>query len=579
VQGAASIQAGARQILVEIGQPADLTLIAGSGSWGEELSLAGIRALLRDRIYRETDLEGLCAATGHTVLLGSGLGGGEDGLLHRALAIAAQRFVRVIVLPLSLELSDDGVREALAATTATVFAREAETYDRIRSLSDARLAHDCAFFFDYRPYLVTGSGIVNAFRADLERLADPAQTDREATAATTSSVERWLRTIAAHELVRTDDAHVAIAAAMLGKRVEFAVGDHGELPAVVRYSLPDFPVAASSDQRPDRGDRPVRGGGGRAEPSAPGARPPREPRVSAVVVVREHHHRAVLTDGELVLFLDHDAELEPGALERLVTELERHPGAAAVTATVLSGDGRVEHSGGWCAAGAGVAEFSLIAAGGPAEAVPPTGPADWMPGTAVLIRRSLLEELPLDPQPADRGSDLREWCYRVEQSRPGSFRRSREACAVRRPAAERPSRTGFAARSAAVDALAAYARFYERHGLLLTSGLDELVPELLDADGALDEPAARLLIELLLGRGGDWLLMEWTNGGLEPLLSRRALRAPESAEAAEAQAMVWLQERHQTLERIELGGWWQLHGRLLPAISAWQRIRARAGGS
>ena len=43
---------------------------------------------------------------------------------------------------------------------------------------------------------------------------------------------------------------------------------------------------------------------------------------------------AELAAAELVLFLDDDAELMPGALAHLVAHLDEHPSAGAVTATV-----------------------------------------------------------------------------------------------------------------------------------------------------------------------------------------------------------------------------------------------------
>jgi glycosyltransferase involved in cell wall biosynthesis len=58
------------------------------------------------------------------------------------------------------------------------------------------------------------------------------------------------------------------------------------------------------------------------------------------------HLGITLTHSDLVLFLDDDAELLPGALAHLVAQLDGEPSAGAVSATVVSSDGRVLHSGG-----------------------------------------------------------------------------------------------------------------------------------------------------------------------------------------------------------------------------------------
>ena len=44
--------------------------------------------------------------------------------------------------------------------------------------------------------------------------------------------------------MRTDRAHVMIAAAMLGKPVEYAASNYHKLPAIAEWSLDAFPVHA-----------------------------------------------------------------------------------------------------------------------------------------------------------------------------------------------------------------------------------------------------------------------------------------------------------------------------------------------
>ena len=61
----------------------------------------------------------------------------------------------------------------------------------------------------------------------------------------------------------------------------------------------------------------------------------------------------------------------PGTLERLVAELDTHPEADAVSATVVGPDGRVQHSGGWVEVSGGIALFTVIGEGAAARGAPP----------------------------------------------------------------------------------------------------------------------------------------------------------------------------------------------------------------
>jgi len=627
----AAIDASRKLILDEIGDPPDLTFVRGRGNIGDQLICAGTRALLGGHIYREIDLEELCGADGHTVLLA---GGGAfcrpyHELMPRALSVAELRFERVIVLPSSFDPSEDTVREALARSRATVFARERESLRRIISLCDARLAHDCAFFFDFTPHRRPGSGVLNAFRLDREATGRPTPSDNDDISVSADTLEEWLGRIAAHDTIRTDRAHVMIAAAMLGKRVEFAPGYYHKVEEIARYALREYPVRAiapaAADERP-------------ALAVATPARPPNG-RVSAIVLTRDRPayviraiesildndksaHVVVLDnnsapgpaeslaidcarlgdavslhrcdrnlgcaggrqaalercDRELVLFLDDDAELAPGALAALLSELDEHPEALAATATVEMPDGRLHHSGGWMYVADGVAEFTLLGNDQPADAqLPPSGPSGWMPGTAALFRRAALDQFPLDVGMSAYYED-NEWSLRVERARPGSFRRSRDARAIHHIDGRGAPGADFASRSRATELLLAHARFYERHGLLLGIALFDLLPELRQADGTRDLAAARLLMELLLAKGSAWIFMEWMNGGLQSLLDASRLTAQLERERAEhhlalsAQAELLqqqgaaLRETQERLEQIISGGWWRMRRRLLPAL-------------
>lgn len=643
-----AIERSRQAILDEIGDAQDVVFIRGLGNMGDELIWEGTRALLSERIYREVEFEAVCSASGELALLtgGGALCRPHHEWMTRALAIAALRFERVIVLPSSLDPSEDAVRRALAATRATVFAREEESYRRIRSLCDARLAHDCAFFFEFGPYRREGHGRLDVYRTDSEARSGrvPAPPGNDDISLTASSLQEWLEAIASHELIRTDRAHVMIAAAMMGKRVEYWPNSYHKLDAIAAYALGDLPV-----QRLEQPLGETRRVGPITHSADVTGSNGRDSRVTTLVVTRDRPAHVLQTidslDGnrtslrtlvidnnsapaaadelaagcaerpgvtlqrsdrnlgcaggrwlgaryaetEFVLLLDDHAELEPGALDLLVDDLDAHPSAAGVSATVVLEDGRTEHSGGWMRVSRAAAEFGLLGAGEPPDRLSPSGVADWIPGTAALIRREALERFPIERRMQACGED-REWCYRVERARPGSFRRSLEARALHHlaPANGRPR--DFTSRSAAVKRLETYATFYALHGKLMLVDLLEIVPELGGEasgsgrpDGAEGMAATRLLMELLLAKGGAWLLMEWMNGGLDPLLTSRARLADVQAEARtlkellshEQVELAELRNSHETLLRIYEGGWWRLRNRLQPALGLYQSLRKR----
>lgn len=289
-----------------------------------------------------------------------------------------------------------------------------------------------------------------------------------------------------------------------------------------------------------------------------------------------------LADGELALLLDDDAELMPDAIDHLLAELDTHPEAAAVAATVIGADGRVLHSGGSVQVSDGLATFALIGQDSPLSngCVPASGPAGWTPGAAVLIRRDLLLEHPIDTRMA--GWYDSEWSYRVALERPGSLRRCRDALALHHNAPKPPSGPSLNRSRASVDLLVAHARFYERHGLLLAPWLFDHMPDLRAVDGTYDLAGARLLLELVSSKGTDWILAAWANGELDPLIEGRRHRVNLEREThrlrqtvrSQEETLAFLHRRHETLCRIEQGGWWQLRGRILPLLRLLAGLRA-----
>jgi hypothetical protein len=223
----------------------DVTFIRHKGNIGDDLIHAGTRRLFADIPYREVGTWDLQDAHGHTALI-TGSGGWCIPFHHQlpmALPAIEQRFQRVVILPSTFDLAEPSVRYALQRTKALVFARERESYEQIRGLCNADIGHDCAFFFDFHPYLRRGIGRLLAYRTDAESTRADVPAGNNDISVTCFGLDHWLWTIARHDTVSTDRAHVMIAAAMVGKHVEYHGTNYHKVPAIAEYSLSGFSVS------------------------------------------------------------------------------------------------------------------------------------------------------------------------------------------------------------------------------------------------------------------------------------------------------------------------------------------------
>jgi exopolysaccharide biosynthesis predicted pyruvyltransferase EpsI len=230
-------------LLGAIGEPEDLTFIRLYGNKGDELIYAGTRQLLARRSYKEVSVREIAGVSGHTALV-AGCGGwcGPYHDMVKHLPVIETRFERVIIMPSSFDVSMPSVRSTLATTKALVFAREKKSFDDIRRICHANLAYDCAFFFDYRPYLRHGEGCLVSYRTDAESVLSEIPERNYDISKSCSSLDEWLWTIARHAVVKTDRAHVMIAAALLGKDVEYWTSSYHKVPSIADYALKSFPV-------------------------------------------------------------------------------------------------------------------------------------------------------------------------------------------------------------------------------------------------------------------------------------------------------------------------------------------------
>jgi exopolysaccharide biosynthesis predicted pyruvyltransferase EpsI len=247
-QTPAGLEAQRERILRLLADAPDVTFFRHRGNIGDDLIHAGTRRLLAEVPYREVGTWDLQDARGHTAVI-TGSGGWCVPFHHQlpqALPIIEARFRRIIILPSTFDLAEPIVRDALAQTKALVFARERQSYEQIRDVCCADIGHDCAFFFDFAPYRRRGSGHLVAYRTDAESVRATLPAGNNDVSLTCFGLDHWLWTIARHETVETDRAHVMIAAAMLGKRVVFSGTNYHKVPAIAAHSLSGFSVFAAA---------------------------------------------------------------------------------------------------------------------------------------------------------------------------------------------------------------------------------------------------------------------------------------------------------------------------------------------
>jgi len=228
----------------------DITVIRNPGNMGDHLIHAGMRRLLKGVDYREVSLWKLDGERGEVAILsGSGAWCKAHQHLPPYLPQIEKQFERVIVFPTSFDPTVKEVREVLSRTRALVFAREFSSYEQIRHLCRSDVAHDTAFFFDFELHRRPGRGTLLAFRTDGEALTPAVPPGNRDVAVACESLDEFLWTIARHEVVKTDRAHVLIAAALLGKDVHFSATNYHKVPALAASSLQNYPISFVPDLR------------------------------------------------------------------------------------------------------------------------------------------------------------------------------------------------------------------------------------------------------------------------------------------------------------------------------------------
>ncbi|MBV9495062.1 MAG: glycosyltransferase [Acidobacteria bacterium] len=225
------------------------------------------------------------------------------------------------------------------------------------------------------------------------------------------------------------------------------------------------------------------------------------------------------SDTEYVAFVDDDAEVFPGTIEQLVHALDRDPELRGVGARIVLPNGKLQFCGGAYEVRDGVIRFVARHRDAPFDALLAPETSAWLGGTAFACRRDLFADFPLDLGMSTYFED-NEWSYRITRALPHAFRTAPDALVLHHQETKERRGSDAAEIGRAVDFLVPIARFYERHGLVMEDFFG-FVPELQLPDGGRDVGAARILLELMTLKGGDWVAAQWTDGGLESLFLRR----------------------------------------------------------
>jgi hypothetical protein len=164
---------------------------------------------------------------------------------------AAPLYRRVVILPSSFDPSEPVVHQCLDQPNVFAIAREMQSFAALAPFGRRLAVMDCAIFhrrFNSSDATVAGShapqDMLLVLRGDkgsplMTRSLQPNPVINEDISASSMSVDRWLDRIAAAEAVVTDRLHVAVAAALLGKKLVIIDPYDNKLSSYVAFAFGD----------------------------------------------------------------------------------------------------------------------------------------------------------------------------------------------------------------------------------------------------------------------------------------------------------------------------------------------------
>lgn len=218
------------------------------GNYGDSLIYHGTKSLL-DRLNIEVNFVEIESDVINGVLIIDGGGNFVDEYsdVYNFLSKKNEEYKTIIILPHTIYGQRQSNLLALLGSNVTIFCRETFSYTFVKKhvkKAKCYLWHDCAFYNNLNSYTKTGSGVLNVFRVDVEsnkKNLPVGNDDISYDGWAMKPLHDFLKKISNYEEIRTDRLHVAIASAMLDKRVIFFANSYYKNLAVYEYSLKRYP--------------------------------------------------------------------------------------------------------------------------------------------------------------------------------------------------------------------------------------------------------------------------------------------------------------------------------------------------
>jgi exopolysaccharide biosynthesis predicted pyruvyltransferase EpsI len=168
--------------------------------------------------------------------------------LPQTVSEAARKFREVVILPSEFEPDVTNVQYSLMQPNVYPFARDSESYGKIKQLGKASLSLDLALWaFDFRTptsenFSDSNRGnVLLALRTDSASNIDRenfsiSQTNNDISL-TTSNLNAFIQAILVADTVVTDRLHVVVSAVMLGKNVRFVDPFNHKISRYLRYNI------------------------------------------------------------------------------------------------------------------------------------------------------------------------------------------------------------------------------------------------------------------------------------------------------------------------------------------------------